>query len=106
MRGDRLLTRAARFKLDQYPIMKKARRKHPSDEMLPEYDFRGAVRGKYNARAIKGTNLVLIAPDVAKYFPDSDSVNEALRACAAIVRSGARRRPRRSRARENRLEHY
>ena len=72
--------------------MKKVSRRKPSQDMMPEYDFSNAVRGKYYDRVTKGTNLVLIAPDVAKYFPDSEAVNEALRACAAIVRSGARRR--------------
>jgi hypothetical protein len=72
--------------------MKKVRKKRSSDDMPPEYDFSNAVRGKYYDRVTKGTNLVLIAPDVAKYFPDSETVNDALRACAAIVRSGSRRR--------------
>jgi hypothetical protein len=69
--------------------MKKASKRRPSQDMLPEYDFRGAVRGKYYARVTKGTNFVLLAPDVAKYFPDSDSVNDALR---VIIRVGTRRR--------------
>jgi hypothetical protein len=57
--------------------------------MLPEYDFRGGVRGKYAARFAKGINIVVLAPDVAKCFPDSDSVNDALR---VIIRVGTRRR--------------
>ncbi len=50
--------------------------------MRPEYDFakmKGGVRGKYYRAYQKGTNLVLLAPDVAKAFPDNDSVNKALR---------------------------
>ncbi|MBI3721797.1 MAG: hypothetical protein HY248_04515 [Fimbriimonas ginsengisoli] len=47
--------------------------------MLEEYDFRGGVRGKYAERYAAGTNLVLLEPDVAAFFPDSHSVNEALR---------------------------
>jgi hypothetical protein len=69
--------------------MKKVRKKRSSDDMLPEYDFRGGVRGKYAARFAKGINVVVLAPDVAKYFPDSDSVNDALR---VIIRVGTRRR--------------
>jgi hypothetical protein len=50
-----------------------------SEEMRPEYDFSNAVQGKYADRFAQGTNLVRIQPDVAKEFPDSQSVNEALR---------------------------
>jgi hypothetical protein len=55
--------------------------------MLPEYDFRNGVRGKYAARYAAGTNVVLLDPDVAKLFPDSESVNRALRACGEIMRA-------------------
>lgn len=44
-----------------------------------EYDFSGGVRGKYAARHAEGTNTVLLEPDVLRFFPDSRSVNEALR---------------------------
>ena len=50
-----------------------------SDEMRPYYDFSGGVRGKYAARYAQGTNVVVLAPDVAEVFPDSAAVNEALR---------------------------
>ena len=49
------------------------------DEMRPEYDLRGGVRGKYYKQYMEGTNVVLLDPDVAAVFPDSDSVNQALR---------------------------
>ena len=53
------------------------------DELRPEYDFRellkGGVRGKYVERYRAGTNVVLLAPDVAQAFPTEDAVNEALR---------------------------
>ena len=52
------------------------------DTLRDEYDFTGAVRGKYAARAAKGTNIVKLDPDVANVFPDSASVNEALRQLA------------------------
>ena len=50
-----------------------------NDDMLPEYDFSGAVRGKYAAAYAAGTNVVLLDPDVAERFPDSKAVNDALR---------------------------
>jgi hypothetical protein len=53
------------------------------DELRPEYDLAQllpqAVRGKYAAQYKRGTNLVLLAPDVAAAFPDEEAVNEALR---------------------------
>lgn len=60
--------------------------------MLPEYDFSRGVRGKYAARYARGTNLVLLDPDVARLFPDAEAVNRALRACGEIVRSSRQRR--------------
>lgn len=62
------------------------------DELRSEYDLSalpGGVRGKYAQRYREGTNLVLLAPDVAAMFPDDESVNDALRALIKI----ARRRP-------------
>jgi len=53
-----------------------------SDDLRPEYrfDYSKAVRGKYYKRILKeGTNVVVLEPDVAKAFPDSASVNSALR---------------------------
>lgn len=47
--------------------------------MLPEYDFSNGVRGKYAARMAEGSNVVVLASDVAAAFPDSESVNRALR---------------------------
>ncbi len=53
------------------------------DELRPEYDLhqllKGGVRGKYAERYQAGTNLVRLAPDVAKAFPSEQAVNEALR---------------------------
>jgi hypothetical protein len=51
----------------------------PDDEMREEYDFRGGVRGKYVERYRRGTNLVLLDPDLAKVFRDAETVNVALR---------------------------
>ena len=59
----------------------------PDDpDMLEEYDFSKSVRGKYTARYSDGTNVVVIDPDVTKYFPDHDSVNEALRSLLPVVK--------------------
>jgi hypothetical protein len=52
------------------------------EDMLPEYDLTGGVRGKYADRYRQGTNVVLLDPDVAAKFPTSQSVNEALRRLA------------------------
>jgi hypothetical protein len=52
------------------------------DDLRPEYDFsqlKGGMRGKYLERYRKGTNLVLLDPDVAAAFPDAKAVNDALR---------------------------
>lgn len=49
------------------------------NEMREEYDFTGGVRGKYAERIADGTNVVVLEADVARAFPDSDSVNAALR---------------------------
>jgi hypothetical protein len=55
-------------------------------EMLEEYDFSKGIRGKYAKKYSEGTNVVVIDPDVAKVFPDHDSVNQALRSLAEIIK--------------------
>ena len=80
--------------------MKKATAKRTSDDLRGEYDLsqlKGGVRGKYYRQATAGTNLVLVEPELAEVFPDTESVNRALRlladtAEAATERSRARRR--------------
>ena len=52
------------------------------EDMLPEYDLTGGVRGKYAERYARRTNVVLLDPDVAEKFPTSAAVNEALRRLA------------------------
>jgi hypothetical protein len=60
-------------------------------EMRPEYDFSGGVRGKYQRRLAKeGSNVVILDPDIAKAFPDSASVNEALRMVLKAGRTARR----------------
>jgi hypothetical protein len=49
------------------------------EDNIPETDFSGAIRGKYYERAVQGTNVVLLEPDVAKVFRDSAVVSQALR---------------------------
>jgi hypothetical protein len=56
------------------------------DEMRPEYDLRGGVRGKYYKQYMEGTNVVLLDPDVAAVFRDSGSVNQALRVLMKAAR--------------------
>jgi len=59
-------------------------------EMLDEYDFSRGVRGKYAERYAAGSNIVVLSPDVAEAFPDSQAVNEALRALVTIARQSVR----------------
>lgn len=60
--------------------------------MRAEYDFSKAIRGKYAERFAKGSNIVVLDPDVARVFSDSASVNKALRALTEIVPKQARRK--------------
>ncbi|MBI1788272.1 MAG: hypothetical protein HYR60_12070 [Acidobacteria bacterium] len=60
--------------------------------MLPEYDFTGAVRGKYYERYRQGANVVLLDPDVAAVFRDSAAVNDALRLLVAVAEAKVPRR--------------
>ena len=69
--------------------MKKANRPNADEEMLPEYDFSGAVRGKYYERFRQSSNVVVLDPDVTSAFPNAASVNEALRSLATVARRSA-----------------
>lgn len=68
---------------------KKASPQSPEPEMRAEYDFTNAVRGKYAKRFAEGTNVVLLAPDVAAEFPTATSANRALR---EVIKSKSKRR--------------
>lgn len=60
------------------------------DELRAEYNLsqlKEGVRGKYAKRYSEGTNLVLLAPDVAEAFPSDEAVNEALRLLMKVARS-------------------
>ena len=65
---------------------KKANKPDEIDEMLPHYDFSGGVRGKYADRVRRGTNLVLLDPDVAELYPDAESINKVLRTVADVAK--------------------
>ena len=54
-------------------------------DMLEEYDFSQGERGKYAKKYAEGTNVVILDPDVAQYFPDTESVNEALRSLISVI---------------------
>ena len=61
--------------------MKRTAGKRIADDLRPEYNLsrlKGGVRGKYYRQATAGTNLVLIEPELADVFPDTESVNRAL----------------------------
>ena len=75
------------------------------DEMLPEYDFQGGVRGKHFRAYQQGHTVeihkadgttetqrfdvqegaVVLDPEVRKYFPDSEAVNNALRKLIELI---------------------
>ena len=80
----------------------KAKRTNAVAQMRAEYDFdySKAVRGKYYKRLLKeGSNVVVLDPDIARAFPDSASVNKALR---SVLRS---KRPRRPTTRSTKARH-
>jgi hypothetical protein len=68
----------------------RARTKKRVDDLRPEYsfDYSKAIRGKYYKRLLEeGTNVVVLEPDVAKAFRDSEAVNKALRSLLDLARS-------------------
>jgi hypothetical protein len=70
--------------------MKKKPKIQDEDELRREYDsaiFRKGVRGKYAKQYCQGTNLILLAPDVATAFPPTESVNDALRMLMKVAGS-------------------
>jgi hypothetical protein len=70
--------------------MKKNTKQRPVGDMRPEYDFssmKGGVSGKYYEQYRKGSNVVLLDPDVAKAFPTEGAVNEALRGILSTTHS-------------------
>jgi hypothetical protein len=63
-----------------------AMKKADGDEMRKEYDFSSGIRGKYLPRLAKGANVVVLDRDMAKVFPSSKAVNDALRVLAEAGR--------------------
>ncbi len=55
-------------------------------DMLEEYNFSGGIRGKYASRYKEVTNIIMLEPELMEYFPDSASLNEALRSLANIMK--------------------
>lgn len=75
---------------------------HPEEDLRPEYkreDLGKGVRGKFYKAYTKGTNLVLLSPDVAAAFPTSEAVNDALRSLIKVAQAstGVTRRTKSSR---------
>ena len=75
--------------------MKKTSAKRRDSPMRSEYDFSKGVRGKYAQRFREGTNVVVLAPEVAEMFPNSAAVNAALRALVQIAKRTRARKTRR-----------
>jgi len=74
--------------------MRRKTKPDESDELREEYDLtqiKGIVRGKYAQRYKQGSNVVVLAPDVAKAFPNEESVNEALRLLINLAKSASRK---------------
>ena len=62
-------------------------------DMLDDYDFSQGVRGKYVQRFAQGSNVVVLSPDIAEIFPNSESVNDALRMLVEIAGKSVSRVP-------------
>jgi hypothetical protein len=70
--------------------MKKNSERRNNGDIQAEYNFsamKGGVRGKYFERYRRGTNVVLLDPDVAEAFPTENAVNAALRAILGTTRA-------------------
>lgn len=59
-------------------------------DMREEYDSSEGVRGKYTSRFAEGSNVIVLDPDVAEVFGDTEAVNDALRLLARSVRESQR----------------
>ena len=75
--------------------MRKADSARPREGHPDRYDWSKAVRGKYTAKAAKASALVrILEPQLARRFPDSRSVNQALRVLLELEHALPRRRGR------------
>ena len=71
-----------------------------SDELRPEYrreDFGPMERGKYAKRVRESSNVVVLDPEIARAFPNSQAVNDALRGLLELAKTSARLTPRATR---------
>lgn len=82
--------------------MNPKRQRLEANQMRAEYDFSGAVRGKYYQRYLESTNVVVLDPDVAKRFKNSTAVNEALRSLTDKPTRGLTKRSTRTRRQASR----
>ena len=60
------------------------------EEMRTEYrreDLGKGVRGKHYEEFKKGSNLVLLTPELSKIFPTNEAVNTALSSLVVVARS-------------------
>ncbi len=93
---------------------KNSKSQEQADEMLPEYDFRGGARGKHSENYRRGHSVtvhktdgttsvrhfkleegaVMLEPDVREYFPDSETVNKALRGLITLLPKKSKTRAR------------
>ena len=86
---------------------KESSAKKNKEDLRPEYDLsklKGGVRGKYYKQATAGTNLVLIEPELTEVFPDTESVNRALRLLADTAASATAGKHRQARSSHKRLK--
>jgi hypothetical protein len=75
-------------------MKKRSEKRNATDDLRREYELselKGGVRGKYAVHYRAGTNLVLLSPDVAEYFPDEKSVNTTLRTLIRLAKGPQRR---------------
>ncbi len=63
------------------------------EDMLAEYDFSKGTRGKYAEQYARGNNVVVLSPELMEIFPNSEAVNEALRALVRIARQSTKEQP-------------
>ena len=72
--------------------MKKANNKGMDDDLRPEYDLSKlkGIRGKYAKQFEAGTNLVRLSPDVARFFPNENAVNAALKSLIGVAQAQLR----------------
>ena len=79
-------------------MKKQIKRKPPADKdtLRPEYDFSKGARGKHAAKYAKGTNVVVLEPDVAQEFQTTEQVNETLRAVSKLLQQQRKRAGRRT----------